>query len=348
MGTDDWPPSRRLIARLMARPQGFNLFQAISLLERSAPGCVAVGLSHGPGELEAVRLSAFVSLAFQPSDVQSVTERAESGEPFLLSTTVLSLAGATGPLPLPFTELLLERRARKDRATADFLDIFNHRFLSFLYRSKKKHNTALNADAPAQSMLAATLDAVSALGLRAGRQAAERPAVWLRHAGLLGGAPRSMTGLLVLLRDRMNLQVHGSQFVGGWCKLEPDAFTRLVSGRGVGGARLARAAVLGKRVWDQGSGIALVFSELKLHRLLGLLPGGYEHKLACYLIRRYLPLDIDIKMELKLAPTERKPCLLSAANPLHLGWTSWLTSASFRGELPTVQLKLTQVSATPH
>lgn len=66
MGADDGPSGRAVIVEeLTARPQDFNLFQAISLLERAAPGAVPVGRSQGPREREAVRLHAFVSLAFE-------------------------------------------------------------------------------------------------------------------------------------------------------------------------------------------------------------------------------------------------------------------------------------------
>ena len=78
--------------------------------------------------------------------------------PDLLREAALSLAGAQGPLPLPFTEMVLERRAARDRATGEFLDIFNHRFLSFLYRGRKKHHIGLNWAATESSSLAGVLE----------------------------------------------------------------------------------------------------------------------------------------------------------------------------------------------
>src|SRR3954466_4097718 len=130
MGTDERAPAGALVEKLVDQPQGFNLFQAISLLERSRPERGAVGM--GVGRDEAVRLSSIVSLGFQASDVSKVSVSDDPNEPGRLWTSVLSLAGAQGPLPLPFTELVLERSAARDHATADFLDIFNHRFLAFL------------------------------------------------------------------------------------------------------------------------------------------------------------------------------------------------------------------------
>jgi type VI secretion system protein ImpH len=331
--------------RLLASPQGFDLFQAISLLERAAPEAMPVGRAHGPHEREAVRLRAFVSLAFEASDVRSVGAGAPTGEPYTLHTPALSLAGVSGPLPLPFTEMLLERQARRDHATAEFLDIFNHRLLSFLYRSRRKHHVALNGSAPARSSLALTLDAVSALGLQAGVRAPDGTAQWLRHAGLLGGSPRSMTGLLAMLRDRLGLQVQGTQFRGGWRTLEPDAVSRLASNARSAGTRLGRGAALGRRVWDQGAGLRLAFSGLSRQRLQGLLPGGADHAQAQWMVRRFVPQDLDIEVELKLAPTERHRSILGAANPMRLGWTSWIAGPSFRGTLPPVQRKLADTSA---
>mgnify|MGYP000437959518 CR=1 FL=1 len=62
-----------LITRLLNQPQGFDLFQAISLLERDgmADGHVAIGESDGNGDTEAVRLSSHVSLGFDASDIRS-------------------------------------------------------------------------------------------------------------------------------------------------------------------------------------------------------------------------------------------------------------------------------------
>ena len=336
MGAHDGPAGRAVIEELRARPQDFNLFQAISLLERAAPDAVPVGRSQGPREREAVRLHAFVTLAFEASDVREVDTDAPTGEPFSLTTPALSLGGSGGPLPMPVTEMLLERRQRRDHATADFLDIFNHRFLAFLYRSRRKHHVALNPQSPASSTLASTLDAASALGLRSGVRAPDGSALWLRHAGLLGGAPRGMTALLALLRDRLGVQVQGTQFRGRWLALEPEASARLDMRTPLGGG-----AVLGKRVWDQGAGIRLTFSNLSQQRLRDLLPQGADHALAKWLVRRFIPQDLKVEMELQLAPAESRSSVLGAANPMRLGWTSWVAGPSFRGALPPVQHTLT-------
>ncbi len=339
MGTDERPPAGALVERLGDRPQGFNLFQAISLLERASPQLAPVG--KGDGQMEAVRLKSVVSLGFQPSDVSRVSAGAEDAEAWILATPVLSLAGAQGPLPLPFTEMVLERTAARDHATADFLDIFNHRFLAFLYRSRKKHHMGLNWQSPQASSLAGCLDALSALGLKAGLGSPQGESSWLRHAGLLGGAPRSMTGLMAMLSDRLGVVARGRQFCGGWRNLEPRDITRL-SGRAPGrAARLGRSAVLGKRVWDQGAGITLELSGLTLRRLRRLLRGGEEYGLLGWMVGRYLQQDVGVEMVLHIDGRELRPSILGQKEPLQLGWTSWLVSSTpYTGTFAPARFKL--------
>jgi type VI secretion system protein ImpH len=325
MGTDERPPAGTLIDRLAGRPQGFNLFQAISLLERAVPDARPVG--EGSGGDEAVRLSALVSLGFQPSDVAAVSAGAVTGEAFTLSTPVLSLAGAQGPLPLPFTEMALERRAARDRAMVDFLDIFNHRFLSFLYRGRKKHHLGLNWAQTERASLASCLDSLSALGLASGAHAPGGETSWLRHAGLMGGAPRSLSGLLAMLGDRLNVKVRGEQFRGAWQALAEGEVTRL-GARGPGAPRLGDSAVLGRRAWYQGAGLRIEFIGLPLARLNQFLPGGPEHALTQWLVKRYVQQDLRVELILKPAVRDVGRAALGRGGGLKLGWTAWLKTGA--------------------
>jgi type VI secretion system protein ImpH len=344
MGADDGLPVAALIDDLLAHPQRFDLFQAISLLERAAP--TAQPLGHGDGSGEAIRLSGFVSLAFEPSDVRAVT--ASGGAPdaayaageaapfaYTLSTPVLTLAGANGPLPMPFAEMVLQRRAARDHATTDLLDIFNHRFLSFLYRSRKKHAWALNGLAPDASTLAACLDALSHLGVRSRVRGPHGERLWLRHAGLLGGAPRSMTGLLALLSDRLGLDVRGAQFVGSWREI--DARDSLRVGSSV--SRLGTGQVLGRRVWDQAGGIRIEFMNLSRAAFASLLPHEPNHELAAWLIGRYVQQDFDVQFVLHLAKQEAS-CAAGGPAAARLGWTSWLGGAGAGAAPAPVRLSM--------
>lgn len=322
MGTDDRLPTVALIARLLAHPHDFDLFQAIYLLERSQSWARALGT--GDGTDEAVRFAGHVSLAFEPSDIRGVRQLAAGDEraTYAVSTAAMTLAGAGGPLPLPFTEFLLARRAARETAMSDFLDIFNHRFLSFLYRSRQKHAPGLNGPAPDDAALTACLDALGNLGLRAGERGPGGARRWLRHAGLLGGAPRSMTGLLAMLSDRLGVAVRGAQFVGGWRELDARDCARL-SARGGAASRLNGRTVVGRRCWDQAAGIRIEFVDLPPDRFAALLPGGALHALAAWLVHSYLEQDLEVHIVLRPAPRQAA-CVVGGADAVRLGWTAWL------------------------
>lgn len=340
MEADERSPSSSLIERLCARPYGYNLFQAISLLERTQPHLTAVGTLEG--QPCSVRLSSVVSLGFQGSDVSKVTFSQQPTATYHLSTGVMSIAGAQGPLPMPFTEMVIARTAVKDFATADFLDIFNNRFLAFLYRGRKKHNMGLNWQPPQSSATAACLDYLSSLGLKAGLHAPAGEVAWLRHAGLLGGAPRSMSGLLALIADRFGVAVNGTQFCGDWRHLELRDIVPL-AGAGKG-PRLGSSALLGRRVWDQSAGISLQFCALSFSRMIAFLPGGRDHALLAWLVGRYLPQDVTVDVVLELDRRESRPLVLRRSDEVRLGWTSWLSSsAADRKPLPPARFTLNPV-----
>ncbi|MFM0339037.1 type VI secretion system baseplate subunit TssG [Paraburkholderia fungorum] len=341
MGADDRQPANALIARLLAQPQGFDLFQAIHLLERAQPWTRALG--YGDGTDEAVRLRGFVSLAFEASDIRSAQRHPLTSEAqpsnaqadgpqadnarqpratYTLTTPVMTLAGANGPLPMPFTEMVLTRRAARETAMADLLDIFNHRFLSFLYRSRQKLAPSLTSRAPRDAELAACLDALGNLGLHGGPRGPRGASLWLRHAGLLGGAPRSMTGLLALLSDRLGVTVRGAQFVGGWHTVDAADTLRLARA-GARAPRLGGVAVLGRRTWSQSAGLRIEFFDLSETLFAALLPGGEAHELAAWLVRSYLQQDHDVSFVLRRAKPAGAGALGGTA-PARLGWTSWM------------------------
>lgn len=330
-----------LLAELLARPESFDLFQAISLLEREgvARGFAELGAADG---VEAIRLKSHISLGFDSSDIHRADEVTSAGAAFSLTTPVLSLAGQAGALPAAFTEMLLERNAAKDFATADFLDIFQHRFLSLFYQGRKKHRLGLGWHSPNASSVARCTDALCALGLNlpsSPTTTSTRHAPWLRHAGLLGGAPRSITGLTAMLSDRFSMPVRGEQFVGGWHPLESDALTRLGSAHRA--PVLGQTATLGRRYWDQAAGIRLSSKALTLTRLQSLLPGGREHADFSATVRRYLPSDTLVDIALTPAPDALPQSRLSVHAGLKLGWTAWLTGATPASKpLPAARFRL--------
>src|SRR5262249_4364848 len=114
----------------------FGFFQAIRLLERLCPDRKPVGRFVNPSE-EVAHFGANPSLAFPASEIQSL--EASPGQPARMTVNFMGLTGPLTALPQWYTVLVADRLRANDKALRDFLDIFNHRFISLFYQAWEKY-----------------------------------------------------------------------------------------------------------------------------------------------------------------------------------------------------------------
>ena len=316
-----------LIKRLLREPHRFDFFQAVRLLEWLQPQREPMGEGLAPGR-EAVRFRADPSLGFPASEVTGIAAPREPGDVPEVSVSFLGLTGANGPLPHPFTQMVMERAARKDRALGDFLDLFHHRLISIFFRIRRKVRIALHAGSPEESEVAERLYALIGLGTRGLRERTAHPdRALLRYAGLLAQRPRSMHGLTRILSDYFAVPVEGRPFVGRWVELEADQQTTL--GAFGQNAVLGESAVLGSRVWDQQGRFEIVAGPLTLREYASFLPGSEGLARLVDITRFYVGPDLEFDVRLRLRPDEVPATRLGAAPGPRLGWTSWLRTGTF-------------------
>jgi type VI secretion system protein ImpH len=283
-----------------------------------------------------------------------------------MTVNFMGLAGASGPLPMPLTEVVIERTRKGDGAARDFLDIFNHRLVSLLYRIRKLHRVGLDTRPPGEDAFARLLFSVIGLGtpnLHARMQVKDRALLF--YAGLLGQRQRSMAGLERLLSDYFGIGVRGTQSVGRWLPLEPEQCTVLgswqtleperweqwtVRGERRRGQGLGECAVIGRRVWDQQGAFELDLGPLTHAQFLDFLPTGWAFRPLCDLVRFYVGDDLDFSFRLTLKAGETAETRLSGAQlgstsrlgsmrlsdaaGARLGWTAWLGSGWRGRETP--------------
>jgi type VI secretion system protein ImpH len=318
-----WGTSGSVARLLFAEGWRFELHQAVRLLERMARETVPVGEGTEPGR-EAVRFSSRVGFDFPASEVQEIALPAASGDPARMTVNVLGLAGALGPLPAPFSELLLERLSAKDPAFRDFLDIFNHRLVSLLHRAKKRVRAGLSWDRPDGEGFSRAAFALMGLGTEGvrGRMEVEDRAL-LQYAGLLARRGRSAVSLEVMLADYFGVGVRCRQFVGRWLVLDEEQRTAIgIAGRHNALSGLGSGAVLGARVWDQGVGFEV--GPLTLGEFLDFLPIGRGFRSLVQLVRFTVGDGLDFDVRLELDAAQLPPCRLGCGP--RLGWSSWLTT----------------------
>lgn len=347
------PPVRRIpravIDRLRSEPQRFALLQAVRLAELNRPRAIPLGQGFDPRQ-EAVRLRGTLSQAFPASDVEAWCEGKGDAPPELVSA-FLSLGGAFGPLPPPYSELGLERQRRGDTGIRDFLDVFNHRLLSLFVRAKRAHRPALQPGRPEDTDFATLLWALLGLGTpglrhsRPPRRAPRLPGldhILLACAGLLNQRPVSAHAIERTLTYALGTPVKVVPFVGRWLRLDDNQTTVLGPlGRN---AVLGDGAVAGRRVWDQSAAIRLDLGPMTLRQMLPLLPGSKRHTLLKEMLGFTLGGQIEAEIRMVLPPRQVPVSRLWTKTPARLprlGWTSWLTTRP-RKENGEVMLRLGQ------
>ncbi len=312
-----------LIDQIIEDPQSFDLMQSISLLERNAVsnGFSQVGVKDN--RAEAIRFSGKISLIFEASDLSLVKRDSVNGSAYLVQSPIMVLLGTGGAMPEPFTELVMYRNSIKDYSTSEFLDIFHHKFLSLFYLARKKRYQGLNWESADKSIVAKASNLLGSLGRGKKRNQEKGEVHWIRHVGLLCGVPRSMVGLLSLLKDRFGFdEIDGEQFVGCWYKLEPEDIS--VLDKSLKAPILGKNAVLGKKIWDQTAGIKLSIKNLSWNAVKKFSPGGEEYLPMKKIIQRYLSRDIRVQVSLKPKKSQIKNLKISNNSDNFLGFSSWI------------------------
>ncbi|AIL12523.1 hypothetical protein IM40_01700 [Candidatus Paracaedimonas acanthamoebae] len=327
-------------SQLFEKPFQFEFHQAVKLIEMQAPECKSLGEGTRPEE-EALILKGRILYSYPASDLYSAkTETSHdsliSGKRITVHVNFFGIAGAHGPLPSPYTEVLYDRIRHQDTAGRDFLDIFNHRLLSILHRIRKKHWIGLSEQNPDKTPFADNLYALLGLGIKGTRNRLGIPdRGLLYYTGLLWGQPRSMVGLKTFLSNYFDLPVEVIQFQGGWNKLEASQVTRI----GVCGRfnLLGQGAALGEKVWNQRKNITIRLGPLDGESFLAFIKPGYGYTPLYDLTKFYVGVEQEFQFNLVIKASDAMETRLDGKT--YLGWTSWLKTKPFTEDDGQVYLR---------
>lgn len=319
------------LARMLRdNPWPVRFFQMVRLLERLHPERKPVGIFVAPAD-EVARFSAHTSLAFPASEIQSFTEG--DGGPDRLQVNFMGLSTMNGPLPAPYTEMLLERARKKDETAGEFFDIFNHRIVSLFYRAWKKYRFYIayeqsRGQDDLVTRLLYDLLGLGSGGLRNRMSVADEAAIF--YGGLLGQNLRTAQGLQQILADYFHVKIQVEQFTGNWNRLPAYDHTCLRYGT-TDSERLGYAAVLGDEAWDQQGTLTVRIGPMPLARYVQFLPGGTAHPQLAAWLRFYGRAEFDFVVKLVLERNEVPPVLLTAetGEMARLGFASWIRNRPF-------------------
>lgn len=338
-------PHSSVKADIFERPQAYDLFQAVRIVEAIAaeeaktaglepPDPVGRGVEPSKAP---VAIRAAVPLGFAAAEVSTVT-RPRTGGPIQLTQTVVGLTGPSGVLPHAFSELVHVSVRDRNPGLREFLDLFNNRLAGLLYDAWAKYRVAVEHDRAGRvatpRKIDAALKAVVGIGgpaLSGRTQAPDATAVFF--GGLLGRVARSAAAVERILSGMLGHPVRVGQFDGEWLPIDVADMTRLPNAAAPAGTycRLGEDTVIGERTFDIQSSVMLHVGPLHYAAFRSLLPDGSRAGMLVDLAAIALGPDKAFRVRLALLPDEVPALRLTdepdRAGASRLGWNTWLASS---------------------
>lgn len=311
---------KTLPEQLLESPETFDLDQLIYIVESIRTNIKPLGENPDP-TLEAVRIRSKFTMHQEGTEVDRVmVKNTPSGIPEVYINT-LSIGGVNGPLPTPYTEMLLDQIREKDFSGLHFLDIFHHRLASMWHRLRKRTYPHLFKSPPLNTPLGKLQEDLS--GFKQQNNGVAHPLFfdhfWRRS--------RSLYSLLTMIEQFFKVIASISPFEGTFRSIDKTEGSTL--GQKGQFQILGKNTILGLRCWDQAAGFTITLSFLDWETAQSFLPfpdavlGGSNFNRLKQLLISYMGSLPRVFLTISLSPNENKGTLLNQKQGL--GWNTWLT-----------------------
>lgn len=350
----DFPNVEPLVAALLARAPRMNFMQLCRLFEASAPDRPGFGERDTPAH-EPVRFRSRARMGFPAGEIAAVEfddlDDGGYGEPLppTIRTTFMGLYGVDAVMPTHYLDDIAMREEGHEAVEA-FLDQFNHRFVTLLYRAWKKYRYPETfrhggADPYSRNLLCLA-------GFGWGNKPARAGLPDSRMLALLGlliqrtRTPEGLAGVIALGAPGVDVRVDEFWPVARRAgQGQPLSAKAMMEGkpRGLGGGY-----VLGKRVHYRSRAVRVTLRPTNAQQAHDLLPGAWLHRDLMALARLYIGTKADVHLRMQMSSRfTPEPMVGKARAPVspRLGWTVVLPVRQER-EI-TVELGVCEVFPAP-
>jgi type VI secretion system protein ImpH len=199
-------------------PELYELAQAVRYAERQHPDRGRIGTDTSP-DAEAVRFRSWLDSGSSDCPVKEY-EPATADQPAELTVAVEGLLGPHGVLPPPYSTLARQRLRQRDVTMRNWLDVFQHRLLSFRVRAWEKPRLEVVEDRPGTPHLRAFVGLDNATNAAADE-------LRTRHAGVFRRTIRTADQIREVLQAQLGLPVEVVQLAPKRLYLDGDQRCRL-------------------------------------------------------------------------------------------------------------------------
>ncbi len=315
---------------LLKEGPAFSFFQVLRLLRRFGARLSDESAARTDGTGRIV-VKPNLTLSFPASDVEKVEEFGDDDQTdFLVTANFLGLYGTATPLPIFYTEDLMDEEARDESVSRDFFDVINQPLFALLYRIWTKyrlHVTLLEEESPRGIE---RLFCLLGLGEKPLRQMIPDPYRLLRYIGLFTQYPRSAAGLKTLLQDALgDIAVNVVPCVHRKARIPYSQQLRT----GVSGSTLGVDSFVGETIDDRMGKFRVQLGPLTRSAFHRCVPGRTAFNWVVMLTGLYVVEPLEYDVEVIMAEEEVQSVVLGDETRGILGVDTWIFSGDTWGEV---------------
>lgn len=323
-----------LIGRLLSRPQQFEFFQAVRLLEAWTGTGRARSLRSAP-----ITFHNRLSMSFPSSDIDAIEVRgnaptgpAQALRPnanvqIRVTPAFMGLLGATGTLPHGFTESVAAAQLHEAVPLGEFFDLLSQRNYTLFCEAWAKAQITYDFDSGGCSPLLPTQLSIAGSATRSPDpvDGSMREEVRAFYGGLFRMRSASGAVLGQVLTDYFEVPIAVQTLRGEWSALEKTETTVL----GQALCTLGTDAVIGARTFQRDQRIRLRVGPLNLAQFRDFGPRsngtkGIAQMLACFPVTQF-----QFEVNLVLRGEDVRPSVLGQSTSCESGGTTGLGMNAF-------------------
>ncbi|RQZ36550.1 type VI secretion system baseplate subunit TssG [Burkholderia sp. Bp9090] len=328
-----------IVGALLASAPKMSFMQFCRLMEVCNPDTPGFGTRDTP-EHEPVRFRPRPRLGFPAGEVAAVEiDDEDCDAPPTIRTTFMGLYGVDAAMPSHTIDEIALREEGHEAVEA-FLDPFNHRIATLLYRAWKKYRYPERFQAGGVDDYSRSLLCLAGFGwgdkpLRAGLPASRMLAL----LGLLIQRTRTsegLAGVIALAAPRVSVRVDEFWAVttsAGQPRPLTSSSPGVVESRDVRRIGLGCGYVLGRRIAYRSRAVRVTLQPVDVQQAHDLLPGAALHRELMAFIRLYVGVKADVHLRLEVSSRFIPSPVVGAGradSAPRLGWTTVLPSPDAR------------------
>ncbi len=311
--------SEKLVNQIVKNHSDFNFFQVVRLIEEASEvyNRLPIGYHHSM-EDEALHFNTALSLIFPVHDISNINQPGGKKSYYEMSVSFLGIFGQTGALPEFYTEQMQRQARKKHTELADFLNLFNHRLISFYYRAWEKNNLFFSYQ---RSLKRGTIENKNNQTLKDSKL--NKKHIMYYYAGFFSQWPRNAINLAALLSDYFELPIKVSEFEAT-SQILPKNSCSLLSYAHKNN-QLNREVFLGRTLCSFQSKIQINIGPIDYTKFSELFPTKEKISAIYELAKFYISDGIILDIRLILSANSMPPLILTHKPMMHLAWNTWLS-----------------------